>query len=71
MRSVTFKIEGMHCDACASRIKMLAETLPGVQMATVSFERAQVRILLDPQRVSEERIAALVHDAGFRVAGQE
>lgn len=71
MKSVTFKIEGMHCDACASRIKMLAETLPGVQMATVSFERAQARILFDPKSADEERFAAQVHDAGFRVVGQE
>lgn len=71
MKSVTFKIEGMHCDACAGRIKTLAETLPGVQMAAVSFEQAQARILFDPQRVSEERFAALVHDAGFRVVGTE
>lgn len=71
MQSVTFKIEGMHCGACASRIKMLVEQLPGVQTASVSFEQAQARILFDPQSVSEERFAALVHDAGFRVVGQE
>lgn len=71
MKTATFKIEGMHCDGCASRIKALAETLPGVQMAAVSFQQAQARILFDPQSVSEDRIATLVHDAGFRVVGQE
>lgn len=71
MKSVTFKIEGMHCSACASRIKMLIEQLPGVQTASVSFEQAQARILFDPKSVSEERFAALVNDAGFRVIGQE
>jgi len=71
MKSVTFKIEGMHCGACASRIKMLVEQLPGVQTASVSFEQAHARILFDPQSVSEERFAALVDDAGFRVIGQQ
>ncbi len=69
MKSVTFRIEGMHCNACASRIKMLVEQVPGVQTASVSFEQGQARILFDPQSVSEERFAALVHDAGFRVVG--
>ena len=71
MKSVTFKIEGMHCKACAGKIKMLVEQLPGVQKASVSFEQAQARILFDPQSVGEERFAALVDDAGFRVVGQE
>lgn len=71
MKSVTLRIEGMHCGACASRIKTLVEQLPGVQTARVSFEQAQARILFDPQSVSEERFAALVHDAGFRVVGQD
>jgi copper chaperone CopZ len=71
MKTATFKIEGMHCDGCASRIEALAENLPGVQMATVSFQQAQARVLFDPQSVTEERIAALVHEAGFRVVGQD
>lgn len=71
MKSVTFKIEGMHCNACASRIKTLVERLPGVQTASVSFEQAQARILFDPKSIREERFASLVHDAGFRVVGQE
>lgn len=67
MNTVTFKIEGMNCDACANRIKMLTEKLPGVQMATVSFEQGQARILYDPQTVDQDRLATFVEDAGFRV----
>lgn len=71
MKTATFKIEGMNCDACASRIKALAEKLPGVQAATVSFSQAEARILFDPQAVTDDRLVALVHDAGFRVVGHE
>lgn len=71
MKSVTFRIEGMQCDACASRIRTLTEALPGVQRAAVSFQQAQARILFDPQTVSEDSLAALVQDAGFRVIGHE
>lgn len=71
MRSATFKIEGMSCDACASRIKALAEKLPGVQMVTVSLEQGQARVLYDPQTVDEDRLGTLVEDAGFRIVGRE
>lgn len=71
MKTATFKIEGMNCDACASRIKALAEKLPGVQAAAVSFPQAEASILFDPQTVTEDRLVALVHDAGFRIVGHE
>lgn len=70
MKTVTFKIEGMQCDACANRIKSLTEKLAGVQMAGVSFGQGEARILYDPQTVDEERLAALVDDAGFRVVAR-
>ncbi|KAF0102115.1 MAG: heavy-metal-associated domain-containing protein [Reyranella sp.] len=71
MKSATFKIEGMNCDGCAGRIKALAEKLPGVQAATVSFSQAEACILFNPQTVTEDRLVALVHDAGFRVVAHE
>lgn len=71
MKTATFKIEGMNCDACASRIKTLAEKLPGVQVAAVSFPKAEACILFDPQTVTEDRLVALVHDAGFRIVGND
>jgi copper chaperone CopZ len=71
MKTARFKIEGMNCDACASRIKALAEKLPGVQAATVSFSQAEACILFNPQTVTEDRLVALVHDAGFRIVGHE
>jgi copper chaperone CopZ len=71
MNTATFKVEGMNCDACASRIKALAENLHGVQAAAVSFPQAEARILFDPQTVTEDRLVALVHDAGFRVVDHE
>jgi copper chaperone len=71
MKTATFKIEGMNCDACASRIKALAEKLPGVQAAAVSFSKAEACVLFDPHSVTEDRLVALVHHAGFRIVGHE
>jgi copper chaperone len=70
MKATTFKIEGMHCDACATTIKSLVEKEVGVRMASVSFAERQARVLYDPQSVSEEHLIETVQKAGFRVLGR-
>ena len=71
MKTVTFKIEGMNCSGCANTIKTLVESEPGVQVATVSFDEGQARILYDPQTVSEERLVAVVQKPGFHVVERQ
>lgn len=71
MKTATLKIEGMHCDGCANTIKALVERQPGVQMATVSFDEGQARILYDPRITGEDRLVAAVQQPGFRVVGRE
>ena len=67
MKTVTLKIEGMHCDGCASTIKALIERQSGVQMVTVSFSEREARILYDPHVIGEDRLVAVVQQASFRV----
>lgn len=67
MKTVTFKIEGMNCGHCANTIKTLVDKQPGVQVATVSFEEGQARILYDPKAIQEDRLVAVVQEPGFRV----
>jgi len=70
MKTAIFKIDGMHCDSCANTIKALVEKQPGVQMAAVSFDDSQARILYDPQTIGEDRLVAVVQQPGFRVVGR-
>ena len=56
MKTAAFRIEGMHCDGCASTIKTLIERQPGVQMATVSFADREARILYDPNEIGRAHV---------------
>jgi copper chaperone len=49
MKTAILKVEGMHCDGCATTIKTVLEREPGVQMAAVSFAEGQARVLYDPR----------------------
>ena len=70
MKTATFKIEGMNCDHCANTIKTLVEKQLGVQMATVSFDEGQARVLYDPQAIGDDRLVAVIQEPGFKVVGQ-
>jgi copper chaperone len=70
MKSVTFKIQGMHCDGCALTVRTLLEREPGVKTATVSFKGGDARILYDPTTTNEERLVAAVERPGYRVTSR-
>lgn len=71
MKSVTLKIEGMHCGGCAETIRSLVEKQPGVQAVSVSFDEGQARILYDPHATREDQLVSVVQQPGFRVVSRE
>jgi copper chaperone CopZ len=70
VKSVTLKIQGMHCDGCASTIQALVEREAGVKTAAVTFKSGEARILYDPAAISEDRLVAAVERPGYRVTGR-
>lgn len=70
MKSVTFTIEGMHCDGCAQTVKAVISAEPGVKAADVSLQKGEARVLYDPQATSEDRLAAAVERPGYRVTAR-
>ncbi len=70
MKSVTLKVEGMHCDGCAATIQALIERNGGVRKAAVSFSDGEARVLYDPRSVTEEQLTTAIEKGGFRVTGR-
>ena len=70
MKTVTFKIEGMHCDGCAQNIQSLLERNAGVRKAVASFAEGETRILYDSSLISEDQLIAIIENSGYRVANQ-
>lgn len=67
MNTATFKIEGMHCDGCASNIQALLGKSAGVQKAAVSFKEGQARVLYEAKSITGDELAAVIEKAGYRV----
>lgn len=71
MKTVTLKIEGMHCDGCARTIETLVEREPGVTSATVTFKDREARIVFDPAATGENRLVTAVEKPGYRVVARQ
>jgi copper chaperone CopZ len=70
MKSITLKIEGMHCDGCAATLKALLGREPGVKTASVSFDTGEARITYDPAAVDEKKLIAAAERPGYRVVAE-
>ncbi len=68
--TLTFNIDGMHCDGCAGRIKTVLENAPGVHKAEAAFARGQARIHYNPHVIDQTKLVELIEQAGFSVQGQ-
>lgn len=71
MRTMTFRIDGMHCDGCAATLERLLRQAHGVRAASVSYETGLARLVINPKLVTPDALAALVAEAGFSAQNQE
>ena len=66
MKELKFKIEGMHCTGCSTRLQKVLNNLEGVEEAEVSLEAKQAMIKYDEDKISIEVIREAIEDAGFK-----
>ena len=66
MKELKFKIEGMHCSGCSTRLQKVLNNLEGVEEAEVSLEAKQAMIKYDEDKISIEEIREAIEDAGFK-----
>ena len=62
---VNLHIEGMHCASCPVTVRTVLRRLDGVTDVTVSVADKRARVVYDPGRVTPERMAQTVTDAGY------
>ncbi len=65
METLTLKLRGMGCAACASRIEQAIKGIPGVVECNVNFGIEQATIQYNRQKTQLETIQQAVADAGY------
>ncbi|WP_300278838.1 heavy metal translocating P-type ATPase [Peptacetobacter sp.] len=64
-KELTFRIDGMHCAACAMGSEKAISKLDGVEEASVNIATEKAFVKYDPEKVSIEEIAKSVKSKGF------
>ena len=60
MKTVTLKIQGMHCASCPIMIDgKLEDEIEGVQSAQTSYAKSECRVEYDENKVDEDVICLL------------
>ncbi len=65
-KTVTIKVEGMHCGGCATSIEKKLKATPGVEEVRVSFEKGEAWVKFDDQKTTEAKLREAVNSTGFK-----
>ncbi|MCF8012058.1 MAG: heavy metal translocating P-type ATPase [Clostridiales bacterium] len=69
-QKVFFKIQGMNCSACASKIERQLQKMDGVTYAGINFAAEKAAVQYDPDRTGIDKIIEAVNNSGYKVPVQ-
>lgn len=71
LKTYTFKVEGMTCSACASRVERVTKKLNGVQSSVVNLATEMLTININEDEIGYSQIKAAVDKAGYKLIKEE
>ena len=64
--NASFHVEGMHCAGCADKVKTALNKTEGVFEVDVKVADARVAVKYDQAKLTPEKIAKIITDAGYK-----
>jgi Cu+-exporting ATPase len=64
---LTVKVDGLKCEACASKVSQAVASVKGAKAEGVCHESGQAVVSFDPKKVSRDQIIAAIDNSGFKV----
>ena len=68
MKKITLKIDGMHCDGCASRLEKALNMKEHIKSAKVSFKEKKAIVEFDS--IDKKEIEKYIEEIGFHSLGE-
>ncbi len=68
MEKLQFSIEGMTCQACATRIEKVLNKKEAIHQAQVNFASEEAQVVFNPQLIDTEGLIELIRKAGYNAA---
>ena len=67
-RTVTIRVEGMHCQNCAASLEKKLKATAGVQAVRVSFAKKEAWVKFDDRTISVAQIREVINSTGYKAA---
>lgn len=71
IKTHTYKVEGMTCSACSSRVERVTRKMEGVENSVVNLTTEKLSITVDDDLVTYGDIKRVVEKAGYRLIKEE
>jgi len=68
--TASFKVEGMHCDGCADKVKSGLASKEGIVEVLVSVADKRVTVKYDVAKLDVAKVAKLIGDLGYKAAAE-
>jgi copper chaperone CopZ len=65
MTTQIFKVLDMHCSNCPMHLQELEDSLPGVQEVNASYQKAQMVVKFDENKVTPQQIIDAAKELGY------
>ncbi len=70
-KTVTIRVEGMHCGGCSSSVTKALKATRGVEDAQVNFEKGEAVVKYDDEKVTEIKLREVINGTGFKTVEEE
>lgn len=71
IQAITFDVEGMTCNGCASHVENDLNKLSGIVKVDASYEEATANVEFDQTKVTLAQIVDAINSTGYKVAGKK
>jgi copper chaperone CopZ len=69
--TTTFKITGMYCSACQTKIQHALQKTDGVKHASVDLDKGSATITYDDAKVKADQIVKIIEKEGYKAETQK
>jgi copper chaperone CopZ len=66
----SFKVDGMHCDGCADKVKNGLAAKDGIVEVTVSVADKRVTVKYDAEKLDVGKVAKLISELGYKATAE-
>jgi len=69
--TTTFKVTGLYCDACQTKIQQALKRTDGVKSATVDLDKGSATVTYDDTKVKPDQIVRIIEKEGYKAEPQQ